>query len=204
MINFLNAILSFLNNNIGLVTLVVGLFVFLVYKKQASENKRNTAKLILQEIRYAEQQMKIAKIYDFNYKLTVELLPTNNWYGNIHLFLKNFKETEIDLISNFYSQVSFVDKIIKTISDFKTGKLPLSTNVQQVSSAIPTNLPPTSLSPSNLPQGIPVQGHGMVLSEPPAVHILKEVSNNVEAIYNTPAIDKLRCISEKRWYNFFN
>lgn len=33
--------------------------------------------------------------------------------------------------------------------------------------------------------------------------ILKEVSMSVEFIYNTPVVEKLRRISEKKWYELF-
>lgn len=48
------SILRFLNNNIGLITLVVGLSAIYLYLKQKVDSKRDIAKLILQEIRYAE------------------------------------------------------------------------------------------------------------------------------------------------------
>ena len=50
----MNTILDFLNNNIGLITLVVGALAYFIYWKQKRDNKRNAAKIILQEIRRAE------------------------------------------------------------------------------------------------------------------------------------------------------
>ena len=200
MLNLLYSIFSLLNQNIGLITLIVGFFVFVIYKKQKAEYKRDAAMLILQEIRYAEQQLRIAKDHNYEYHLFYQLLPTNSWNQNINLFIKNLKESEIDLISKFYSQTSYIDKVIETISDYKNSqKIPLGPPV-----TLPLNLPaahgqatPTSELPQ-VQQSITLQDFKLLAEE-----ILKDTSKKTEFIYNTPAVDKLRCISEKKWYDLF-
>lgn len=109
---------NFLNSNffIALVTFCVGSFAIYLYVKQKRDYKRDAAKLILQEIRYAEQ--KIRKYREVRkYKLYDRLLPTNSWNDNIHLFIKDLKEVQnLDLISDFYAKASYIDTIIATIS----------------------------------------------------------------------------------------
>lgn len=46
-------------------------------------------------------------------------MPTNSWNNNIHLFVKELKETEIDLISKFYSNATYLDNLINKISDLR-------------------------------------------------------------------------------------
>ena len=91
-------VLQFLNNNNnGLITSIVGLFAIRPYLKQKADVKRDISKLILQEIRYAEQQIRNSKCGTRGYSLSSRLLPTNSRDDNTHpLFIKDLKETEID------------------------------------------------------------------------------------------------------------
>jgi hypothetical protein len=72
------SILQFLNDNIGLITLIVGLSAIYLYLKQKADSKRDIAKLILQEIRYAEQQIRNSGRGVRGYSLSSRLLPTNS------------------------------------------------------------------------------------------------------------------------------
>jgi hypothetical protein len=178
------------NDAIGMITLVVGLVAVYLYLKQKSDQKRDAASLIVQEIRYAEQR--ISDHRKFNaYKFYDQLLPTSHWYANINLFVAELKESEIDLISKFYSQAAYVDGLIKHLANLAASAL------------IPRNTPsspspaPTSSSPE------PSAQVALAEFDSQAKLLLDQVSKNIEFIYNTPAIDKLRKISEKRWYHIF-
>lgn len=174
-LEFIAWFLDFLNKNQGFVTLLVGGSAIYLYLKQKADHRRDAASLVLQEIRYAEQQIRNFKEFG-EYKLSDKLLPTNNWNNNIHLFIKDLKETEIDLMSKFYSKASYIDIVISKISDQKHE------SVIDVSSKEP-----------------------IFVSKiwPVSQKILKDISIEVEFIYNTPAIDKLRHISERKWYQLF-
>ncbi|MGI6378749.1 MAG: hypothetical protein ACOX0H_02005 [Patescibacteria group bacterium] len=190
------------NDYIGLITLLVGSVAIWTYNKQKQDTKRKSAKLILQEIRYAEQIIRNARTQaSGNYSLSDKLLPTNNWHDSIHLFVKDLKESQIDLISRFYSQAQYLDVIIRSISDKKCDKeiklvefqaMPIMPNqqtgglVEQQSQQIPIQQP--HLYPLEIP------------TESFANRILKDVTNKIELIYNTPAVEKLIKISEKKWY----
>lgn len=91
--------IDFLNSNllVSIVTFVVGGFAIGIYIKQKIDQEKDAAKLILQEIRYAEQQIRIFRVLG-SYPLADKLLPTNSWHKNINLFVGKLKETEIDLI----------------------------------------------------------------------------------------------------------
>jgi len=191
-------LVSFLNSNflLALTTLVVGGFAIYLYLKQKKDKKRDAARLILQEIRYAEQQ--IRKYREFKqYQLSDRLLPTNSWNDNIHLFINDLKETEIDLISNFYAKASYIDIMIRKISDWKTQP------------KIPTTIMPsfpTQFQPSATAQPVPSAPEKKEIFyffDPmeETQKILYEVSMNVEFIFNTPVVEKLRKIASKKWYD---
>jgi len=180
----MNIFLNFLNNNLGLVTLIAGVFVIILYFKQKKDKKREIARLILQEVRYAEQEIKEFKRHN-EYKLSDRLLPTNSWNANIHMFVSDFSETDIDSISKFYSQISYIDIIIQKISDQMND----SDRLKAVNEAI------EKIKASGQPGTVTIQ-----MVSPISNDILRETSLSVEFLYNTPAAEKLRNISNKKWY----
>lgn len=203
MLTTISIVLAWLNNNLGLITLLGGGTAIALYIKQKREYKRDVAKLILQEIRYAEQQIRVAREHDHVFQLPLELLPTNTWYQNIHLFIKEIKETEIDLISNFYSRASYIDTVIKTISQYKNNQKimlepPAPITLQHPQQTIDVSQPTGGqmIVQSQQPTIVGIQQTFRLAAE----DLLKLVSSKIEFIYNTPAIDKLRSISEKKWY----
>jgi hypothetical protein len=190
--------LQSLSNYLGLITLVVGLSAIYLYLKQKEDRKRDAARLILQEIRYAEQQIRDSGRGTRGYMLASKMLPTNSWNDNIHLFTKDLKETEIDTISRFYSQTAYVDSLIAERSKQKLHPTML---VQVPPMSTP---PPVSTTPQlagGITQQIPIQ---TVQVPNPAEEItnnlLREVSSAIEFLYNTPSVEKLRQISERKWY----
>lgn len=190
----------------GFIALVVGIFVFVLYRKQKLDHKRDSAKLILQEIRYTEQ--KIRKYRETkNYKLYDKLLPTNSWNDNIHLFIKELKEIQnLDLISDFYAKASYIDTLIATISRQKNNPPIITSNLPPAPP--PSFIPITpGVQPTEGFQNLtpPLLPHTEIaLMIPPiSQKILEDVSMNVEFIYNTPIVEKLRKIAEKKWYQIF-
>jgi hypothetical protein len=200
--SWITIILKFINGNLGVVTFVGGVVAIYLYLKQRMDRKRDAARLILQEIRYAEAQIRNARITNPpTYSLASKLLPTNSWNDNIHLFIKDLKETEIDMISAFYSKTTYVDSLIAERSRQKINP-PLAQSIQ-------LNPPPSasvtaqpSLPGGGGPQQVPTQQVIQFLLSPDEVTnlLIAEVSSRVEFLYNTPAVDKLRKISERRWY----
>ena len=168
-----------------LATILTALVAFGVYFKQKSDTKKDVARLILQEIRFAEQQLRVAKENNYNYYLANRLLPTNNWNSNIHLFVKNLESTEIDLLSKFYANVSYIDYVVGIISEYKNKQLIEIKGEDELATVISEN-----------------QQKIIKRFELSASNILKEVSDKLEFIYNTPAADKLRKIYEKKWCLF--
>ena len=181
-------IILFFNSNffIALVTLIVGGLAIYLYLKQKTDKKRDAASLILQEIRYAEQQIRNARSMGANYYFANKLLPTNNWDNNIHLFVNDLDEIEIDLISQFYSQATYLDCVINKISDHE-NRLKIIRAKDRQGNLI--NIKIDEKSPIKLPE--------YTLN---ANEVLKDVSQKIEFLYNTPVGNKLKDISKKKWY----
>lgn len=182
------------------VTLFVGGFAIGLYYKQKVEKKRNAAQLVLQEIRYAEQIIRNARTQaGGDYSLADKLLPTNSWHENIHLFIKDLKEPQIDLISRFFSQAQYLDVVIKIISDRKCQIVISAIPVQNiVQPRIPNVVYPENNSPIQS-QIIPLE----IPTDLMAKRILEDVTRQIELIYNSPAVEKLIEISESKvWWIF--
>jgi len=197
------SILQLLNDNIGLTTLVVGLSAIYLYLKQKADSKRDIAKLILQEIRYAEQQIRNSGRGTRDYSLSSRLLPTNSWDDNIHLFIKDMKETEIDMISEFYSQSAYIDYLIEERSKQKLNQKFL---LRPIAVGQQTTLPTVEDNPQQ-PQPTPQQ-IAQIIQEPNfneqiTMNLLTDFSTKIEFLYNTPAAEKLRQLSERKSYQLF-
>jgi hypothetical protein len=183
MAEFINSTWSLVDpeHHIGLFTLLVGLFAIYLYLKQKKDHKRESASLILQEIRYAEQRVKNYRTYG-SYSFAEKLLPTNSWHKNIHLFVRDFSESEIDIISKFFSNAEYLDDALSTAADIY--------NKRVLQPQTPDNvLIQTKLASKELSE--------------PAQELLEGISRTIEYIYNTPVIHKLKEISEKRWYAIY-
>jgi len=171
---------TFFDSNlfVSTITFLVGGLAIYLYLKQRSDHKKDAASLIIQEVRYAEQQIQNAIKHDYNFYLADKLLPTNSWHRNINLFIKDLKESEIDLISSFYSHAAYLDIVISKISDMKNNIL----------------IPKGTTGSVSVPEGSQVKEFELSASK-----ILKEVAEKITLIYNTPAVDRLRLISEKKF-----
>ena len=162
-----------------LVTIIVGLFAYLIYIIGRADKKRDAAKLILQEIRYADQKVKNYRTYN-SYNFTEKILPTNSWNININLFIRELTESQLDLISKFFSSATYLDDVIKSIADSRNKNL-IQTDTPAVAGEIQVAM-----------------GTGGLSESEPAKKLIEAISKDIESIYNTPAADRLRDISERK------
>ena len=231
-------LITILNSNflITLTTFLVGTFAIGLYIKQRREYKRDTALLIRQEIRYAEQQIGSACSLSSEvntYLLSVKLLPTNIWYKNMHLFINDFEQAQIDIISRFYSQVEYMDLVIEKISDYKVSMitetildpqgrkigeeniLPERVYLNRIARILPAlhaKFPSENVVPRETPSSTageisqqmrdPVR-QVISVDRLNASEILQQVSDKVDFLYNTPIGERLKELSEKKWFGFF-
>jgi hypothetical protein len=184
MTELLHKLIGILDHHDWLITLFVGLSAYILYRIGRSDNKRDAAKLILQEIRYADQKVKNYRTYN-SYNFTEKILPTNSWNGNINLFIRDLTESQLDLISKFFSSATYLDEIIKAIANSRNDEL--------IQKDTPSDM--------SLPSDVAVaMGTGDLAPTEGAKKLIEAISKDIESIYNTPAADKLRKIAEKKWY----
>jgi len=101
----------------GIATLIAGSAALIVYWLHKRDRKVEAAKIILSEIRNAEQQInKIKKdgiITDFS-----SILHFNNWQKYNHLFVKDLDRDELDLINSFYAACILAEAEIERLKGF--------------------------------------------------------------------------------------
>jgi len=139
MVNVYNSALDFLNDNLGFVSLVGGIIVYLVYWNQKVDKKRDAAKLVLQEIRRAEKIIADYKEHG-HFKFTKKIIATNSWAKNIHFFVENLHVDKLDKISDLYSMGEYLDSIIKMVSDIKFDQRVHSVITQQAKQQVDLQL----------------------------------------------------------------
>lgn len=181
--SWLHQVATFIDRHNWLVTFIVGVFAIVLYLKQKQDKKRDSASLILQEIRYAEQKVRHYRTYG-TYNFTEKLLPTNSWNRNINLFVNDLKETELDLISKFFSNAEYLDNVIETIARYNNENVIRPATPELVNAEAKVRIDSADI-------------------EPTAHKLIAAISQEIENIYNTPATSKLTKISEMSWYRLF-
>lgn len=150
-------------------------------------------KIILQEIRRAEEL--IAQYKKFRqYSFTQKLIANNSWAKNIHYFVNDLSQNELDKISNAYSTGEYLDSLIQKISDFKfdhsVGKVQSG---QSFSQPVQEQKNSTVNSPSQNPPPVFIQ-----LLVEPWKQLLDDVTMNYEPIYHSAIGLKLRIIARTK------
>jgi hypothetical protein len=204
------SLLHFANSSFffALITLAVGSSAIAIYVKQKQDSKRDAASLILQEIRYAEQKLRsFIPAYGFN--LHDHILPSSSWHHNVHLFVNDLSEYEIDLISSFYTKCEYIDILIKKIADqrflpFIFTPLP-PPNQPLVPQIQVSNPPPLNPNPSgfpNIPQNSPSPPIGQMQMSQEANNYLHEMTTELKSdlILTSSVGERLRSITkQKKW-----
>lgn len=110
----------FLNLFSGLATLVTGAVAIAIYFYQKKDIKTQAAKVLLTEIRIAEER--IEQIRDkINDNLTFDLpsvFPTENWKKYSHLFISDFDQDELKLINSFYDAGEIIEDFAKRNNNY--------------------------------------------------------------------------------------
>ena len=188
----------FLNANLPstLATILAAFVAFLVYRKQKSDNKRDAAKIILQEIRRAED---IISDYKQNggYQFAKKIIATNSWSKNLHLFVGDLDNDELDRISNLYSTGEYLDALIKDISDYTFNKemnASVSSPVVPILPAPQDNQEQSRTVDPNMSQGISKKIR-LIPLDPPWKARLDIITFKLEPIYHSTIAQKLKMIA---------
>ncbi len=115
--NFLN---PFLNSTflVSLVTLIIGIAAYSIYRKRKDDFKRDAANTILLEIESAEQQLqKINEIISSPQNSDpvapgLYLMPNSSWDKFRYLFVRDFDRNEWDKVSDFYNKCQKFDEAV--------------------------------------------------------------------------------------------
>ena len=100
----------------AIATFIVGCFAIGLYIQQKIDQKRDSANVILSEIRYAEGLIDRFKTAGVSTDITYQLLPNNHWGKYNFLFIKDLDQDETTEINNFYNQCFILDKALDQIS----------------------------------------------------------------------------------------
>lgn len=115
---FLQHLWVLLNTKPAVVIIATVLLGFGLHWLVKRRQKRDAARIILQEIRVAEELFSKFK-EDKNYKLYRKIIPTNSWDKYKHLFVKDFEQNQLDKVGCLFSTGEYLDSIVKKISDYK-------------------------------------------------------------------------------------
>ena len=201
----------FINNLEVLATLLAGFIAIVLFYWEQSKKKRDAAKIITQEIRRAEKIISEYKEFG-KYKFTRKIVGTNSWQQNIHHFVSELDQDELDKISTLYTTGEYLDLIVARVSDYQFDSRIKNFETQAnqaIQLAQPIPLPLTFNSVPNTPvseEGAPVsqnQGTPVGFEMPMAISLeapwkilLDEITNKYEPIYHSGIGDKLRKIAK--------
>jgi hypothetical protein len=124
---------SILNSNFlqTIVIFLTGCIAFIIYFVNKRAEKKDAAKIIINEIRLAEKAINDIK----NKKMIIELsliLPTNTWQYKKHLFLKHLDQDDINLIDDFYYKCIYAEQYRKMLFDIRNNSISVkATYLQQ-------------------------------------------------------------------------
>jgi hypothetical protein len=115
-------LVKFLDSN-GFQTLIIlltGLVAFVIYFLNKRVEKKDAARIIINEIRLAENTIKQIK----NSKTITELsiiLPNNTWDSKKHLFLNKLDQDELNLINDFYYKCTYAEQYRKIYYELRNN-----------------------------------------------------------------------------------
>jgi len=197
---------NFLNSNIftGIATIFTAIVAITLYYWEQRKKKRDAAKIIIQEIRRAEDLISEYKEHGA-YKFTKKIIATNSWAKNIHYFVGDLAQDEVDQISSLYSTGEYLDTIIAKVSDknfdeqvelYKNEIKHIvaelqnpTTNQQSTSSGEQTG---SQTIPKIIQRAVPMN----IQIPPPWKILLDEISYKYEPIYHSSICEKLKIIAK--------
>lgn len=181
---------EFINSNffLALVTLTVGGVAICLYLMQKRNKKRDAARIIVQEIRRAEDIISDYKKMG-SYQFAKKIIATNSWAKNIHLFVGDLDNDELDKISDLYSTGEYLDRLVGEIShitledEVERGKELIKFQLQQQNF---TQNQQNEQSQNIMVPGLPPVWKGR----------LNTISHKLEPIYHSSIVDKLKKIAK--------
>ena len=108
--------MDFLNSGIFQTAIIflTGFVALFIYKWNKYTEKKDAARIIINEVRAAEKTIQEIINNKHISELSI-ILPNNAWQCKKHLFLNKLDEDDFNLINDFYNKCSFAEQYIKMI-----------------------------------------------------------------------------------------
>lgn len=115
-------IVSFLNSSffVALTTIATAFVAWLVYRTKIKNDKIQAARVLITEIRIAEERIEEMK-NKMNDTVPSDLpliFPTKSWKKYSHLFISDFDQDELKLLNTFYDYGELTEEYAKKDNDF--------------------------------------------------------------------------------------
>jgi hypothetical protein len=161
--------------------------LYIIQKKDA---RSDAAKIILQEIRRAEDVIFFYK-ESGKFKFTQKIIANNSWGKNIHYFVNDLTQDELDKISNLYSVGEFLDKVIYHVHEWQFN----------YNSDLFYEKTPKIKVLASIESGNPATETKEVLVEKPTspfwTPMFKTIVDKYEPIYHSTVVEKIKEIADK-------
>ncbi|PIP27642.1 MAG: hypothetical protein COX30_00800 [Candidatus Moranbacteria bacterium CG23_combo_of_CG06-09_8_20_14_all_39_10] len=104
----------------GLATLATGAVAILIYFHQKRDAKIQAARVLITEIRIAEERIDQIRDKIINTTTTdlPSVFPTANWKKYSHIFISDFDSDEIKLLNNFYDYGEIIEDFAKRNNNY--------------------------------------------------------------------------------------
>lgn len=112
--------ITFLNLFSGIATLLTGAVAISIYFYQKRDAKIQAARVLLTEIRIAEDRIDQIRDKIMN-NSTMDLptvFPTENWKKYSHLFISDFDQDELKLLNAFYDHGELIEDFAKRNNNY--------------------------------------------------------------------------------------
>ncbi|MCX6789737.1 MAG: hypothetical protein NTZ42_03985 [Candidatus Gribaldobacteria bacterium] len=111
---------TFLNLFSGIATILTGAVAIIIYFRQKSDAKVQAARVLLTEIRIAEDRIDQIRDKIMNNSTTdlPSVFPTENWKKYAHLFISDFDQDELKSLNGFYDYGELIEDFAKRNNNY--------------------------------------------------------------------------------------
>lgn len=118
----MDAVITFFNSSffVSLVTMGTALVAWLVYRSKLSSDKVQAARVLVTEIRIAEERLDKMRdnMTDNILGYSTPIFPTKSWKVYSHLFISDFDQDELKLLNSFYDYGELAEEYAKKDNNF--------------------------------------------------------------------------------------
>lgn len=191
----------------GVATILTAVVAVLLVIWDRRNKKSDAAKIVLQEIRRAEDIM-TDYIHHGEYKFTRKIIATNSWAQNIHHFVNDLDQDELDRISTLYSTGQYLDVVVTDIAGYKLRtifenfgewrkKNPSTVDLKEMLQKTENPKQPVEEKSEQEPGKTDQRKLKVVAIEPPWNQLFDDVIYKYDFIYHSDTCRKLKEIANR-------